>query len=69
MYDTKFSQESYIRSPIHRFMNCLITFSINHKRHGEKIPSQNLFYLWSIITPRVVCNTLYMLAKIFGGKA
>lgn len=42
-YDSKDMQETYIRSLIHRFLNHLITFSINHKRHGDKVPTKKLF--------------------------
>lgn len=48
-YETKSAQESYIQSPIHRFIQRLLTFSINQKQHGDKVPITNLFYSWSII--------------------
>lgn len=66
MDNSKYSQESHIRSPVHRFIHCLITFRINNKGHGDRISSQNLFYLWSIITPKVFCNLPYMLAWFWG---
>ena len=41
--DSKDAQESYKQSPTHRFLHHLITFSINHKRHDDKVPTKNLF--------------------------
>lgn len=58
-----------IRSPIYQFLHRLVTFSINHKHHGDKVPTQNLFYLWSIVTPGVFCDIPYMLARFLGRKA
>ncbi|CAI9303307.1 unnamed protein product [Lactuca saligna] len=58
-----------IRSPIYRFLHCLITFYIIHKYHGDKVPLQNLFHIWSIITPGAFCSLPYMLARFLGTKA
>lgn len=66
LYDSKYSTEIYIRSPIHHFIHHLITFIINYKRHRDKVPTHNLFYLWRIITPGVFCNIHYMLARFLG---
>lgn len=63
------SQESHIRSPIHRLLHRFITFSINHKRHGDKVTSLNLFFLWSIVTPTIFCNIPHHLASYLGSKA
>lgn len=62
-------QESHIWSPIHRLLHQLVTFSINHKKHGDKVTSFNLFFLWSIIAPVVFCNIPYHLASYLGSKA
>lgn len=35
----------------------------------DKVTSLNLFFLWSIITPRVCCNIPYHLASYLGNKA
>lgn len=61
-YETKSAQESYIRSPIHHFIHRLLTFSINHKQHGDKVSRKNIFYLWSIITLATFCDIPCMLA-------
>ena len=68
-YNTRDSSESQIRNPVFRFLHRLITFSINHKHHGDKVPIQNLFYLWTLITPGVCCDLPYMLARFMGKKA
>lgn len=49
-FHSSVSQESHIKSLIHRLLHRLITFSIKHKRHGDKFKSLNLFFLWSIVT-------------------
>lgn len=57
-YSPRDFREGHIRSLVHRFLHRLIIFTINHKHHGEKVSSQNLFYLWSIITPGIFCISL-----------
>lgn len=69
VFDSGVSQESQIRSLIHSLLHRLIGFSMNHKRHGDKVTSLNLFFLWSIVTPGVFYNILYHLANYLGSKA
>ena len=57
------SPESSIRSRIHRLIHRFITFSINHKHHGDKVTKQNLFFLWCILQSGVCCNIPYFLAR------
>ena len=57
------SPESSIRSPIHSLIRRLITFSIHHKRNGDKVTKVNMFFLWCILQPDVCCNILYFLAR------
>lgn len=44
-------------------------FTINHKHHNEKVPTQNVIYLWCIITSMELCDLPYMLKRLFGTKA
>lgn len=67
-FNSGISQESHIWSPIHLPIHSLVTFSINHKKHGDKVTSLNLFFLWRILAPRVCCNIPYFLAQYLGGK-
>ena len=39
------SQETYIQSSIYQLLRRLVTFSINHKKHADKVTSLNLFFL------------------------
>lgn len=68
-YNSHDALEGQIWSPIYRLLHRLVTLSINHKHHGDKVPSHNLFYLWSIITPAVFFDLPYMLARLLGRKA
>lgn len=68
-YSPRDSREGYIQSPINRLLHRIITFTINHKHHGGKVPSQNLFDLWSIITSGIFCDLPDMLARFLGMKA
>lgn len=67
-YNPHDASERKIRSPVHQFLHRLITFSINHKHHGDKVPIQNLFYLWSLVTPDICCDIPYMLARFLGNN-
>ena len=70
IFHSRVSQESQICSPIYLFLHRLIGFSINHKWHGDKVTSLNLFFfLWTIATLWVFCNILYHLANYLGSKA
>lgn len=62
------SQESHIWSPVYCLIHYLVAFSINHKKHHDKVTKLSLFYLWSILAPRVFCKIPYFLAKYFGQK-
>ncbi|CAI9270629.1 unnamed protein product [Lactuca saligna] len=42
------SKESHIQSPIHKLLHRLVTFSINYKKHGDKMTTLNLFFLWTV---------------------
>lgn len=68
-FKSMISQESHIRSPIHSLIHNIVTFLINHKKHGNKVTSLNLFYLWSIFALEVFCNVHYFLATYLGQKA
>ena len=41
---------------------------MNRKNHRDKVPIQNLFHLWIIITAVIFCDIPYMLARFMGRK-
>ena len=69
VFNSGVSPESSIKSPIHRLIHHLITFSIHHKRHGDKVTKSNLFFLWCILQPGVCCNIPYFLARYLADYA
>lgn len=62
------AQEGSIRSPIHNLINHLIACSINMRKDDDKVPTHDVFYLWSIITLDAFCNIPYYLAKYLGER-
>lgn len=63
VYIPSSAQEGMIRSPIHRLIHRLIASSINMRKDDDKVPTLDIFYMWSIITPDVFCNLPYCMAK------
>lgn len=47
------AQEGDIRSTIHRLIHCFILSTINMRKDANKFPNQDIFFLWSILTPGV----------------
>lgn len=60
--------EDFIRPPHSSSHSCLVTFSVNHKKYGDKVTSLKLIFMWSIIAPGVCCNIPYFLAQYLASK-
>ena len=62
-------QEGDIRSHIHWLIHRLITFTINQRKEGVKVPSLDVFYLWSITTLGVFFNLPHYVVELLTSRA
>ena len=69
VYIPSTAQEGHIRSPIHRLIHRFIASTINMRKDGDKVPTLDIFYMWSIITPDVFCDLPYCIAKFLAEGA
>ena len=63
VYIPSSAQEGSICSPIHRLIHRLVASTINMHKDDDKVPTLDIFYMWSIITTDIFCNLPYCLAK------
>lgn len=63
VYIPSSAQEGHIRSPIHRLIHRFVASTINMRKDDDKVPTLDIFYLWSIITLDAFCNLPCCIAK------
>lgn len=62
MYIAKSAQEGSIQSPTHRLIHRVISSTINQRKDDDKVPTLDVFYLWSINTPNTFFCIPYCIA-------
>lgn len=68
-YDSHTAVESMLRSPVHRVLHRLIASTVNHRKGSDKVPVDDVFYLWCLTSEGVCLNLPYTLAVFLSRKA
>ncbi|KAI3740391.1 hypothetical protein L2E82_30820 [Cichorium intybus] len=68
-YESHTAVESMLRSPVHRVLHRLIASTVNHRKGGDKVPVDDVFYLWCLTSEGVCLNLPYTLAVFLSRKA
>lgn len=68
-YDSHTAVESMLRSPVHRVLHRLIASTVNHRKGSDKVPVDDVFYLWCLKSEGVCLNLPYTLAVFLSRKA
>ncbi|KAI3690625.1 hypothetical protein L2E82_48769 [Cichorium intybus] len=68
-FDSHTAVESMLRSPVHRVLHRLIASTVNHRKGGDKVPVDDVFYLWCLTSEDVCLNLPYTLAVFLSRKA
>ncbi|CAI9302916.1 unnamed protein product [Lactuca saligna] len=69
VYQSGTTQESEIRSPLHRFLHRLITNTFNQRQEGDKFLCLGIFYLWSLITSNELIDIPWHVADFLASRA
>lgn len=68
MYIPAITQKGDIRSPIHRLIHNPFSSTINMRKDAEKVPNVDVFFLRSILLPRVFCNIPHCVAEFLAER-
>ncbi|CAI9280864.1 unnamed protein product [Lactuca saligna] len=68
-YNKGTTQESNIRSPLHRLLHWLIANTINYIQEGDKCLTIDVFLLWAFTTPDVYVDLPFLLADFLVTRA
>ncbi|KAI3739927.1 hypothetical protein L2E82_30341 [Cichorium intybus] len=69
VFNSHTAVESRTRSPVHRLLHRLVATMVNHRKGGEKVSVDDVFYLWCLLSEGVCLNVPYTLAVFLARKA